>query len=59
MKLDNLPQETMKEALRLLAPFAPVYAQYGWELLDGEGYVLDQVGQRLMHPFFKWIPYLA
>ena len=41
-KLDKLPQETMKEALRLIAPFAPVYAQYGWELLDGEGYVLDQ-----------------
>ena len=41
-KLDKLPQETMKEALRVIAPFAPVYAQYGWELLDGEGYVLDQ-----------------
>ena len=41
-KLDKIPQDTMKEALRVIAPFAPVYAQYGWELLDGEGYVLDK-----------------
>tara|TARA_Y100000385_G_scaffold26001_1_gene24802 strand:- start:197 stop:793 length:597 start_codon:yes stop_codon:yes gene_type:complete len=41
-KLDKLPQEVMKEALRVLAPFAPVYAQYGWELLSGEGFVLNQ-----------------
>lgn len=41
-KLDKIPQDTMKEALRVISPFAPVYAQYGWELLDGEGYVLDQ-----------------